>query len=144
LKEAAGALGIELPGRQALAGPILDRVFDESRSFTRDSILNMEYPCGASDGWRKKYCEGGKSLMNLTVMGNEGALLYDVRDCSDLRKNESGIVKLLSEVGVEIMGGVQNAAGFAGWVIMRQSEAWRGPGPSGLTWAAWRMGLPWP
>jgi hypothetical protein len=59
LKAAAGALGIELPGRRALAGPILDRVFDESRCFTRDSILNMEYPCGASDGWRKKYCEGG-------------------------------------------------------------------------------------
>jgi hypothetical protein len=55
--------------------------------------------------------------MNFTVMGNEGALLYDVRDCSDLRKNESGIAKLLREVEAEIMEGVQNAAGFAGWVI---------------------------
>jgi hypothetical protein len=117
LKEAAGALSIELPGRRALAGSILDRVFDESRSFTRDSILNMECPFGASDGSRKKYCEDGKSLMNFTVMGNEGALLYDVRDCSDLRKNESGIAKLLSEVGAKVMGGVQNAAGFAGCVI---------------------------
>jgi hypothetical protein len=50
LKEAAGALGIELPGSRAIAGPILDRVFDASRCFTRDSILNMKYPCGASDG----------------------------------------------------------------------------------------------
>jgi hypothetical protein len=50
LKEAADALGIELPGRRALAGPILNRAFDESRCFTRDSILNMEYHCGASDG----------------------------------------------------------------------------------------------
>jgi hypothetical protein len=50
LKEAAGALGIELPGRRALAGPILDRVFDESRCFTRDSVLNMECSGGASDG----------------------------------------------------------------------------------------------
>jgi hypothetical protein len=50
LKEAAGALGIELPGRRALAGPILDRVFDGSRCFTRDSILNLEHPGDASDG----------------------------------------------------------------------------------------------
>jgi hypothetical protein len=55
--------------------------------------------------------------MNFTVMGDEGALLHDVRDCSNLHKNESGIAKLLSEVGAEIMGGVQNAAGFAGWMI---------------------------
>jgi hypothetical protein len=27
----------------------------------------------------------------------------DVRDCSDIRKNESEIAKLLSEVGAEIM-----------------------------------------
>jgi hypothetical protein len=37
LKEAAGALGIELPGRRALASSILDCVFDESRVKTRDS-----------------------------------------------------------------------------------------------------------
>jgi hypothetical protein len=55
--------------------------------------------------------------MNFTVMGNEGALLYDVRDCSDIRKNESGIANLLSQIGAEIMGGVQHSAGFAGWVI---------------------------
>jgi hypothetical protein len=117
LKEAARALGVELPGRRALAGPILDRVFEESQCFTKESIGNMDYPCGASDGWRKKYCEGGASLMNFTVMGNEGALLYDMRDCSDIRKNESGIAKLLSQTGAEIMGGVQHSAGFAGWVI---------------------------
>jgi hypothetical protein len=43
LKEAAGALGIELPSRRALAGPILDRMFDESRCFTKNRILNMDY-----------------------------------------------------------------------------------------------------
>jgi hypothetical protein len=48
--------------------------------------------------------------MTFTVIGYEGALMYDVRDCSDNRKNESGIAKLLSEVGAGIMGGVQNAA----------------------------------
>jgi hypothetical protein len=117
LKEAARALGVELPGRRALAGPILDRVFEESQCFTKESIGNMDYPCSASDGWRKKYCEGGASLVNFTVMGNEGALLYDVRDCSDIRKNESRIANLLSQTGAEIMGGVQHSAGFAGWVI---------------------------
>jgi hypothetical protein len=55
--------------------------------------------------------------MNFTVMGNEGALLHDLRDCSDLLKNESGIAKVVSEVGAEIMGGMQNAAGFGDWVI---------------------------
>jgi hypothetical protein len=117
LKEAARALGVELPGRRALAGPILDKVFEESQCFTKESIGNMDHSCGASDGWRKKYCEGGASLMNFTVMGNEGALLYDVRDCSNIRKNESRIANLLSQTGAEIMGGVQHSAGFAGWVI---------------------------
>jgi hypothetical protein len=93
-KEAAGSLGIELPGQRALASPILVRAFDEQCCFTNDSILNMDYPCCASDGWRKKCCEGEVSLRNFTVMGNEGALLYDMRDCSDMRKNESGIPRL--------------------------------------------------
>jgi hypothetical protein len=45
--------------------------------------------------------------MNLTVMGNEGALLHTVRDCSDLRKNELGIAKLPSEIGAESMGSAE-------------------------------------
>jgi hypothetical protein len=117
LREAAGALGVELPGRRALAGPILDRVFDESRCFTKNSISNMDFPCGASDGWRKKCCEGVASQMHFTVVGNEGASLYDVLDCSNIRKIESGIAKLLNWVGAESMGGVQNAEGCAGWLL---------------------------
>jgi hypothetical protein len=48
---------------------------------------------------------------------NTGALLYDVRNCSDLRKNGDGIAALLEEMGVGIMGGEEKASGFAGWVI---------------------------
>jgi hypothetical protein len=43
--------------------------------------------------------------------------LYDVRNCSDLRKNGEGIATLLEEVGVDIMGGEDKAEGLAGWVI---------------------------
>jgi hypothetical protein len=52
--------------------------------------------------------------MNFNVMGNEGALLYDVLDCSDAREHETGIAKLLSEVRAEIIWGLQSATGFAG------------------------------
>jgi hypothetical protein len=43
--------------------------------------------------------------------------LYDVRNCSDLRKNGEGIATLLEEVGVDIMGREDKAEGLAGWVI---------------------------
>jgi hypothetical protein len=44
LKEAASALGVETPILRALASPILDRVFEESRCFTNDSIFIMDFP----------------------------------------------------------------------------------------------------
>jgi hypothetical protein len=43
-------------------------------------------------------------------------MLYDVRDCSDMRKDEFGIADLLSKIGSEIMGGDEHACDFAGWV----------------------------
>lgn len=48
---------------------------------------------------------------------NAGALLYDVRDCSDERKDGAGIAKILSAAGMDIMGSEECAAEFGGWCI---------------------------
>jgi hypothetical protein len=47
--------------------------------------------------------------MNLTVNGVGEALLFDVKDCSDTRKDAQGIATLLSEMGCEVMGGKERA-----------------------------------
>lgn len=54
--------------------------------------------------------------MNFIVMGDNGALLYDVR-YSDERKDDAGIAKILSVAGNDIMGGEDSAADFGGWCI---------------------------
>jgi hypothetical protein len=73
--KAAQAVGVQLPGRKAIATTLLDELFNEIQTFSRDSIADMDYPCGASDGWQKKYCEQGNPLMNFIVVGNEGQTL---------------------------------------------------------------------
>jgi hypothetical protein len=46
-----------------------------------------------------------------------GVLLYDVRNCSDMRKDAAGIAELLSGTGAAIMGGEERADIFGGWVV---------------------------
>jgi hypothetical protein len=72
LRKAAKIVGVDLPSRKQLSGGMLDALFEDTQLVTRASISNMEFPAGASDGWRKKYAQQGDSLMNFTVMGNEG------------------------------------------------------------------------
>lgn len=72
LKQAAEVVGVTLPSRRTVASTVLDDIFQDTQTFTKASITDMDYPCGASDGWSKKYCESGKPLMNFTVLGNEG------------------------------------------------------------------------
>jgi hypothetical protein len=45
------------------------------------------------------------------------ALLWDVRNCTDMRKNSEGIAEFLSATGAEIMGGEEHAGKFAGWTV---------------------------
>jgi hypothetical protein len=109
-------------------------------------ITELDYPFGASDGWRKKACLQGAGLMNFTVCGNQresssnirvvhrsyrvsmqterllatsaaGAILIDVQDCSAMRKHAQDIADLLESVAFDIMGGKGNAGGFGGWVL---------------------------
>jgi hypothetical protein len=72
LVKAAKAVGVELPSRKTMSGGMLDTLFDDTQLATRQSIADMDFPAGASDGWRNKYAQQGDSLMNLTGVGNEG------------------------------------------------------------------------
>jgi hypothetical protein len=72
LRKAARVVGVELPSRKVVSTTLLDELFDSTKLFSKSSIAEMDFPCGASDGWQKKYCEQGNPLMNFTVVGNEG------------------------------------------------------------------------
>jgi hypothetical protein len=72
MKKAAKMVGIDLPSRKALSGSMIHALFDDTQRATKQSIADMDFPAGASDGWRKKYAQQGDSLMNFVVMGNEG------------------------------------------------------------------------
>lgn len=73
LKDAAACVGVTLPSRKVVAGPLLDKIFEETQTFSTELVAGMDYPAGSSDGWRKKYCEGGAGLMNFVVLGDQGA-----------------------------------------------------------------------
>jgi hypothetical protein len=180
LAKALAILGMTPLTRKQVAGTYLDQIAAGEQEWSRKAIESMEYPPGASDGWRKKYCVSGAGLMNFTVMGdngmlaifcavhcinasepkplrqvcaiqqsnhccmssqqlarafhacvcrchtavlttthstNAGALLYDVRNCSDERKDGEGIARILSAAGIDIMGDTAGAAEFGGWCI---------------------------
>jgi hypothetical protein len=72
LRKAARVVGVELPSRKVVSTSLLDGLFYSTKTFSRARLRKMDFPCGASDGWQKKYCEQGNQLMNFTVVGNEG------------------------------------------------------------------------
>jgi hypothetical protein len=117
VKDCFKLMGMKPPTRRQAAGKYLDELTEESKMFSKLSVALMDFPHGASDGWRKKYCNQGAGLMNSAVMGNSGALLFKVMDCSDVRKDAAGISELLSTMGAEIMGGEAQASGFGGWTV---------------------------
>jgi hypothetical protein len=53
-------------------------------------------------------------ISKLIIAAVVGALLFDVRNCLDIRKNKEGIAELLEETAVKTMGSEENAAQFGG------------------------------
>jgi hypothetical protein len=74
LRKAFLALGISAMSRKEVSGKRLQQLSQQGQSNMRAQIAAMDFPAGASDGWRKKYCESGAGLINFTVMGSEGVL----------------------------------------------------------------------
>jgi hypothetical protein len=73
LNEAMAVVGLTVPSRRQVSGPLFDRIAEQTESFSMDTIQAMDYPAGASDGWRKKACQGVQGLMNFTVMNHQSA-----------------------------------------------------------------------
>jgi hypothetical protein len=78
IQEALGMLGVKL-NRKDVAGPLLDAICKEQEGWDRSMIADLDYPFGASDGWRKKSCLQGAGLTNFTVCGNQGETSLNVR-----------------------------------------------------------------
>jgi hypothetical protein len=91
-------------------------MYVQTEVFTYVGDLSAYRSSGASEGRRKKPCEQGAGLMN-TVNGDGKALLYDVKTCSETRKDAQGIASTLSEVGCEIMGS-KELAPAAPWMTL--------------------------
>lgn len=75
LKKACRVVGLTAPSRRRIAGPLLDKIAAETETLSAVKIQNMLFPAGASDGWRKKTCQGGQGLMNFTIMDDNSTLL---------------------------------------------------------------------
>jgi hypothetical protein len=85
LRKAFASLGMTAMSRQEVSGKRLKALTQRDQQDMRSQIDSMDYPAGSSDGWRKKYCEGGAGLMNFTVMGNTGNVSVDeTKGCCSL------------------------------------------------------------
>jgi hypothetical protein len=73
LHEALGVVGLTVPSRRQVSESLLDKIAEQTEFFSMDEIQAMDLPAGASDGWRKKSCQGGQGLMNCTVMDHSSA-----------------------------------------------------------------------
>lgn len=78
---ACGNVGVEALSRKEVAGPYLDSICAEQQSFSRELIKTVDYLPGSSDGWRKKYCQGGAGLMNFTVLLSGALAVCCVQVC---------------------------------------------------------------
>jgi hypothetical protein len=75
LQQACSVVRLTAPSRKQASGALLDKIAEETDSWSMEKIKNMQYPAGASDGWRKKTCQGGQGLMNFTILDNSSAFL---------------------------------------------------------------------
>jgi hypothetical protein len=89
LAKALAILGMKPLTRKQVAGTYLDQLAAGEQEWSRTAIEGMEYPPGASDGWRKKYCISGAGLMNFTVMGDKGTMYSMVYSASVSRTEPS-------------------------------------------------------
>lgn len=148
MKQAMRSVGAKPPSRRGVAGSYLDCIFEAENDNSTRAHSECQYTCASSDGWRKRYCEAGASLMNFTALPGTVAfaeqlgasprvllcikhvalhyvpcrqlcvgevLLFDVRDCSSMRKSGSEIATVREEVALRIVN--DKADQFAGWVI---------------------------
>lgn len=73
MKQAMRAVGVTPLSRKEVGGSYLDRIFQEESLTSASMLAECQYICASSDGWRKRFCEAGASLMNFTVLPGSGA-----------------------------------------------------------------------
>jgi hypothetical protein len=74
VKAAGRAVGFDLPSAKALAAPLLDKILAEQHTFTSTMLQDIDYLGGTSDGWRKRYCQSGASMMNFIALPGSRAV----------------------------------------------------------------------
>jgi hypothetical protein len=55
--------------------------------------------------------------MHFNLISTAGAYLYDVRNCSDMRKDSQGISELLYEIACSVVGDEDHGHMFGGWTL---------------------------
>jgi hypothetical protein len=82
-------LGVVLPTRKVLGGSMLDDEYKAIKKQTEDTRMDAAFYAISTDGWRRKYAEGGTPLINVM------ALLPDI-----YRDGGSQFVKIIPAAGV--------------------------------------------
>jgi hypothetical protein len=130
LIEAAKVIGVTLPSRNVLSTTVLEHAFQDVDTASSEVLSKLRCIDAASDGWRKRYCEQGGSLVNFCALTSTGALLRDVVNCSSMRKDADGIAQMLNNAAEAMSGGdFSHIAGLvldntkANWAAMKQLSA---------------------
>jgi hypothetical protein len=121
-KTAANVFGVKLPSRKVLSTTILDNIFEGVQDASAQSLAHLSFIDASSDGWRKKQCESGASIMNFCALTPTGALMFDAINCSDMRKDGESIAALLEDQAKQMTGGKPER--LAGWLLDNTKANW--------------------
>jgi hypothetical protein len=73
---------------------IVDSISEEVQDVSAQSLAHLTLIDASSDGWPKKHCESGASLMNFCALTPSGALMFDALNSSDMRKDGESMAAL--------------------------------------------------
>ncbi|EFJ40248.1 hypothetical protein VOLCADRAFT_108259 [Volvox carteri f. nagariensis] len=113
LRNLFGLLGVTLPNRKQLMGPMLDRAYSKVKAQVAQVRQRM---CGqaalCSDGWRKRAAEQGVPLINFMLLLPTGSAFLRVVRAAGVRKDAQYIKKIHLDVVAEAFTKPDDCIGF--------------------------------
>ena len=77
LVAAFSCLGVTLPSRKALSGPVLQQRYKEQRLVSEEKLASVDLLGFSTDGWRSSRMQGGLPLINVCILLPEGGSVFD-------------------------------------------------------------------
>jgi hypothetical protein len=76
LRTALALLGAVPPSRKKVAGPLLDRAYDEAVSRSIAGIEECSAVCNTMDGWKKRAAEHGTPIITVIILLPDGSAQF--------------------------------------------------------------------